>query len=176
MGNKTDYLDIIDGKIYSSYSDYLDDSFPKENNSSEKGKAVTIKELDNSNEISFELDEGDIRITDVDKFDLSDVNNNEYAIVLYPDKMGALYGPGRKRICTSKKDIYHTVEYEVDFSKEVLLYGKEIKTLSADKGKLFFHAWDVCYEKEKVEVLAHIVKLNKVMLLFWLLLVKRIRT
>ena len=147
MGIRTKSIDVIDGRLYASYGDYLSYRSGRDEDDQKKGKDVTVKETDDMTIITFKLDDNDVQKSKAVKADLSAVAKDQYCIVIYPDKEGALYAPGKKRLCGLKKDIYQTTEYEVTFKKEVELYGKETMKLAVDKGNVYLHAMDVVYDR-----------------------------
>lgn len=147
MGIRTKSIDVIDGRLYASYGDYLSYRSGRDEDGQKKGKNVTVKETDDMTIITFKLDDNDVQKSKAVKADLSAVAKDQYCIVIYPDKEGALYAPGKKRLCGLKKDIYQTTEYEVTFKKDVELYGKDTKKLAVDKGNVYLSAMDVVYER-----------------------------
>lgn len=147
MGIRTKSLDLIEGRLYASYGDYLDYKSGRNKENTPKGKDVTVKEEDDKTVISFDMDDREIKAPSIVKANLSNLGKDQYCIIIYPDKEGTLYGPGLKRICGLKKDIYETTEYEVTFKKDVELYGKETKKLAVDKGNVYLHAMDVVYDR-----------------------------
>lgn len=147
MGIRTQSLDLIEGRLYASYGDYMEYKTGRQKENATKGKNVTVKEENDKTVISFDLDDREINAPNIVKADLSNFNKDQYCIVIYPDKEGTLYGPGKSRICGLKKDFYETTEYEVTFKKEVELYGKETKKLAVDKGNVYLKAMDVVYER-----------------------------
>ena len=147
MGIRTKSLDVIDGRLYAAYGDYLAYKNGKNEEDLKKGKDVTVRENDDITVFAFDLDDKDVQKSKAVKADLSAVGKEQYCIVIYPDKQGTLYGPGKKRICGLQKDNYETTEYEVSFKKEVSLYGKETKKLAVDKGNVYLRAMDVMYER-----------------------------
>ena len=145
FGVRTESVDFIDGYIYAKRADYYSYKHGDEE-TEEKRSLVKIEETDKITIFSFPLKSSQVESFETDKYDLSKVSKNKYIIVLFPDDKGALYAPGYKRMCGLYKAIYDTAEYELVFGKEVRLFVKKIKRITAHKGYLYFSALDILHE------------------------------
>lgn len=145
FGIREKCLYFIDGYVYVRRADYSSYKHGDEE-TEDKRSPVKIEETDKKTVFSFPLKSNQVESFQTDKYDLSKVSKNKYVIVLFPDDEGALYAPGYKRLCGLNKAIYDTAEYELVFGKEIRLFGKKIKRITAHKGYLYFSALDVLHE------------------------------
>ncbi len=138
FGAKTDRLDIQDGKIMlGRFDEDPGHSSP-----------VTIENDDNCTIIKFSLDDEQSKYLKEGDLNYSELPDNLYNIVYFPDTKvktygdGTLFGPNHKIICGAKKRPM-TFVY---FNKNINFFGKTTDQLCFDEGYIYFKETDIAFE------------------------------
>lgn len=90
MGIRTKSLDLIEGRLYASYGDYLDYKSGRNKENTPKGKDVTVKEEDDKTVISFDMDDREIKAPSIVKANLLDKAEHAHPLHNgdYPPNLG----------------------------------------------------------------------------------------
>lgn len=140
LGHSTDRVFISGEYFVADYSDYLhlDDQDPEL-----AYATVTKQEVDGITVFTIDFAEGQIEKLQP-KLHQIDFPEDQYTMLFYNDKSGALYGPGGKHIC-GIKDSYSDGNYRL--SKTIQLFSVSTDELSVHNNKLFKSSSDAISDK-----------------------------
>lgn len=140
LGHNTDRVFVSGEYFFADYSDYLQLQYQDREL---MYAPVTKQERDGVTVFMIDFAEGQIEnlVPEVHQIDFPE---NEYTMLFYNDKSGALYGPGGEHIC-GLTDSYTDGKYRL--SKTVDLLGVSTNELNVYNNKLYKSAYDVIDEK-----------------------------
>lgn len=146
LGKATNRLIVSNDRILADFSDYLSYTSSYKPN---LDLGVPVEKQSSSNRNTYFFDLGDNQIEKINpsaiKHELT--ANNEFNIIVYDDKQGALYGPSGEYICGLK--VVQMSEYkQIDFSKTITLYNESTdRIIVSDNGSVFMSLSDYLDDK-----------------------------